>query len=131
MLKYSHACLVNSLLNMLVSLHLNQISWPTSVYEALERHKNDDPVQVVPLTGSAIFNRFRKLQKKINMENFRFHDLRHFYASVMLALGIPDKYAMERIGHSSNAMLKNVYQHIINDKQSEFSILLDNYFSEQ
>lgn len=104
---------------------------PTPVYEALERHKNDDPVQVVPLTGSAIFNRFRKLQKKINMENFRFHDLRHFYASVMLALGIPDKYAMERIGHSSNAMLKNVYQHIINDKQSEFSILLDNYFSEQ
>lgn len=104
------------------------IDIPTPVLEALTRHRNDDAVMVVPLTGAAIFNRFRKLQKKLSMVEFRFHDLRHYNASVMLALGLPDKYAMERIGHSSNAILKNVYQHTMKEKQSEFSEILDDFF---
>lgn len=105
------------------------IDIPSVVLDAMKRHKADDPVHVVPLTGSAIFNRFRKLQKKLNMSEFRFHDLRHYNASIMLALGVPDKYAMQRIGHSSNAILKNVYQHIMDDKQREFSTTLDEYFT--
>lgn len=107
------------------------IDIPTIVLDALMQHKNDDPVRVVPLTGAAIFNRFRKLQKKLNMTEFRFHDLRHYNASVMLALGIPDKYAMERIGHASNAILKNVYQHTMQEKQSEFSTILDDFFCKE
>lgn len=107
------------------------IDIPTPVFEALQRHQNDDENYIVQLTGSAIFNRFRKLQKKLKMKEFRFHDLRHYNASVMLALGLPDKYAMERIGHSSNAILKNVYQHTIKEKQNEFSQILDNFFTEE
>lgn len=60
----------------------------------------------------------------------RFHDLRHYYASVMLMLGVPDKYAMERMGHSSNRMLKTVYQHTFNDKQTQITNALNSYFSE-
>lgn len=69
------------------------------------------------------------MQKKLGMKEFRFHDLRHYNASIMLALGIPDKYAMQRIGHASNTILKNVYQHTMEQKQNEFSITLDEYFS--
>lgn len=107
------------------------IDIPKPVMDALQQHRNDAPIHVVPLTGAAIFNRFRKLQKKLGMTEFRFHDLRHYNASVMLALGIPDKYAMERIGHASNAILKNVYQHTMQEKQSEFSVTLDNFFCAQ
>lgn len=35
----------------------------------------------------------------------------------MLKLAIPDKYAMERMGHASNQMLKRVYQHTFDDEQ--------------
>lgn len=49
----------------------------------------------------------------------RFHDLRHYNASIMLALNIPDKYAMERMGYSTPATLKKVYQHTMRDKQQE------------
>lgn len=35
----------------------------------------------------------------------------------MLALNIPDKYAMERMGYSTPATLKKVYQHTMRDKQ--------------
>lgn len=49
----------------------------------------------------------------------RFHDLRHYNASIMLALNIPDKYAMERMGYSTPTTLKKVYQHTMRDKQQE------------
>ena len=106
------------------------IDIPASVLDALNRHRTDDNIQVVPLTGAAIYKRFKRLQKQLGMNDFRFHDLRHYNTSVMLALGIPDKYAMERIGHSSNAILRNVYQHTMKKKQSEFSTQLDEFFNQ-
>lgn len=47
-----------------------------------------------------------------------FHGLRHYYASVMSALGVPDQYAMERMGHTTNYMLKR-YQEYIKSKEAE------------
>lgn len=37
----------------------------------------------------------------------------------MLAEGIPDKYAVERMGHSTTAILKSVYQHTEDGKRRE------------
>lgn len=59
----------------------------------------------------------------------RFHDLRHYNASVMLSLGIPDKYAMSRIGHASTHMLKAVYQHLIDEREREAAAKMDSYMA--
>ena len=72
---------------------------------------------------------FKKTIEKAGIKDFRFHDLRHFYASVMLSLGVPDKYAMERMGHSTNNMLKTVYQHTFETKQAEITDRLDGFFN--
>ena len=58
----------------------------------------------------------------------RFHDLRHYYASLMLSLGVPDKYAMARMGHSTPNMLKNVYQHLMDEKDAEITQVLNQHF---
>lgn len=84
---------------------------------------------VVTLSGQAMYKRFSRLCEKAGVQHYRFHDLRHVNASVMLALGVPDKYAMERMGHASNNMLKTVYQHTMKDKQDEVADLLDQYFA--
>ena len=57
-----------------------------------------------------------------------FHDLRHLNASVMLALGVPDKYAMERGGWSSNNVLKSVYQHTFSTERKQVDDRIDRYF---
>lgn len=100
---------------------------PVNVLEALKKEKreseylfNDRP--------SVISVQFKRLAKKINAPHLRFHDLRHYYASVMLSLNIPDKYAMERMGHATPAMLKNVYQHLMPEKEKQIDSLLDAYF---
>ncbi|MEG1844557.1 MAG: site-specific integrase, partial [Clostridia bacterium] len=59
----------------------------------------------------------------------RFHDLRHYNASVMQALGVPDKYAMERLGQATPNMLKTVYQHVMRDKRTEVSDTLNEYMN--
>lgn len=57
-----------------------------------------------------------------------FHDLRHMNASIMLALGIPDKYAMERGGWSSDHIMKSVYQHTFTAEREAADEKIDRYF---
>ncbi len=51
--------------------------------------------------------------------NCRFHDFSHYNASIMLALGVPDKYACERMVYSATDTLKKVYQRIFKGKRKE------------
>lgn len=84
---------------------------------------------IVKETGSMIYKRFTKLLKDNGVTPIRFHDLRHLNASIMLQLGIPDKYAMERGGWSTNQTLKNVYQHTFASERNIVDTKIDNYFS--
>lgn len=84
---------------------------------------------VIHLSGQALYKRFSRLCEKAGIPHYRFHDLRHANASVMLALGVPDKYAMERMGHATNNMLKTVYQHTMASKHDEVADIIDSYFS--
>jgi len=40
------------------------------------------------------------------------HDLRHFYASVLIRAGRSVKTVSERLGHANAAMTLNVYAHL-------------------
>lgn len=48
----------------------------------------------------------------------------------MLMLGVPDKYAMERGGWSTNATLKNVYQHTFTDERKRVDKQIDDFFND-
>ncbi len=80
------------------------------------------------MTGHAIYGRFKRLIEKNGLENMTFHDLRHLNASVMLMLGIPDKYAMERGGWSSTSVMKSVYQHTFSKERQIVDKKIDEYF---
>ena len=60
---------------------------------------------------------------------YKFHALRHYYASVLLAQGLPNKYAQRQMGHATDNMLKQVYQHTFKSKEEEYEASLDAYFS--
>ncbi len=51
----------------------------------------------------------------IFLKGFRFHDLGHYYASTLHAIGIPDPYIMERCGWGNDAVRKDVYRHTTGD----------------
>ena len=86
---------------------------------------------IVTYRRNSLYACLQRLCAKYNLPHYRFHDLRHVQASVMLLLNVPDKYAMERMGHASNSMLKNVYQHTMKKKSEEVADIIDTYFEEQ
>lgn len=81
------------------------------------------------LSGQAIYKRFSRLLERQGIPHMTFHDLRHMNASVMLALGIPDKYAMERGGWSSDHIMKSVYQHTFSEERRKADEKIDSYFN--
>lgn len=88
-----------------------------------------DGEYITEMSGQAIYKHFSRVMKK-NGYNMCFHDLRHVNASVMLALKVPNKYAMERGGWATDETLKKVYQQTFSDERQKFDSLIDNYFEE-
>ena len=75
---------------------------------------------LVNISPDNITNRFGRGLKKCNVTHFRFHDLRHYSASIMHAIGVPDVYIMERGGWSSDETLKRVYRGTIESYKQKF-----------
>ena len=92
-------------------------------------------VEQLPLTGplvsikpDIITNRFCRALRKYSIPKFRFHDLRHYSASIMHAIGIPDVYIMDRGGWKSDATLKKIYRGTIEDYKQKFVDQTNTYF---
>lgn len=85
--------------------------------------------KVVELMPSNITDRFEWILKRSGLPHFRFHDLRHYCASIQHAMGIPDAYIMQRGGWGSDAVLKTVYRHALEDKEIEMNKKANDYFS--
>lgn len=102
----------------------NRLAYPpTDVLEVIKKTKL--PISLNP---NQISLRFRSITKALGLPNYRFHDLRHYYASALMSAGIPDKYVMERIGHATDNMLKSVYQHTMKEKNMEINSIIDDVF---
>lgn len=85
----------------------------------------------VSLTPGAIEGRFIKMKRAIGLEHITFHSLRHYFASTLVVMDVPDFYAMKLMGHSSDRMLKNVYQHVRQEYMDEISQKMDDFFAEK
>lgn len=89
-----------------------------------------DSEYIVKAGRNYLLYSFSRLCEQCGLPHYRFHDLRHVQTSVLLLLNVPDKYAMERMGHASNNMLKNVYQHTMQTKSDEVAEMVDDYFNQ-
>lgn len=101
---------------------------PQAVIDALPLRK-DDNERLLEMPYAVFTNRYRRVMKKMP-NKYTFHALRHYYASAMLLQGVPTKYAIERMGHSTDNMLKQVYQHTFPNKQAEFDTTMENFFKD-
>lgn len=66
-----------------------------------------------------IKRRFIPSLNRAGIDLIRFHDLRHTYASLLLANGAPMKYVQTQLGHASITMTMDLYTHLlpeVNDK---------------
>lgn len=78
---------------------------------------------------NSIEKALERILKQTNLPHYRFHDMRHYCVSSMLALNIPKKYIANYVGHASENMIDRVYGHIMENKKSEFMVTTDEHFS--
>lgn len=58
-------------------------------------------------------------QKKLGIPHFSVHKLRHYFASKMSAMNIPDEDIMRYGGWETDYVMKNVYRHAMEDKNQK------------
>ena len=65
-------------------------------------------------------------QDKLGIQRFRFHDLRHYFASYAHSIGIPDVYIMQMGGWKTNHTLNKVYKEAMEDKTKDMNLKMSN-----
>ena len=78
-----------------------------------------------PLDPSVLTHNFARIVKRAGLERVRFHDLRHTYASLMLAAGVHPKIVSEALGHSTVAITLDIYSHVTPGLQEAAAKQLD------
>ncbi len=84
--------------------------------------------KIVTINPNELTQRFINAIDRLQIPKFRFHDLRHYSASVMHAIGVPDVYIMQRGGWSSDYTLKNIYRGSMDDFQKKFTEMTNSHF---
>lgn len=80
------------------------------------------------VSPDAISDRFKDALTRCGLPHFRLHDLRHYSASILHAIGIPDQYIMARGGWKTDHVMKRVYRDTITDVEKEMNNKINDYF---
>ena len=102
-----------------------RIELPKNVIELIGEGNPED--FIYPYKPANLTDTFKTLRDHLELE-CRFHDLRHYAASILHAIGVPDQYIMEKGGWSSDHVLKTIYRNSLSDKSSEFNMKANKYF---
>ena len=86
-----------------------QVEFPSFVIERIKGIEG----RIIQATPAQITNRFTRAVYFAKLPHFRFHDLRHYSASIMHAIGVPDQYIMQRGGWQTDNVMKTVYRDVI------------------
>ena len=85
----------------------------------------DPDEYIVGKSSITITNKWQKfMEQHPEEEYFSFHKLRHFFASRALLIGIPKRYVAYMMGHASEHMLDQIYEHVFSAAKDTFSAKL-------
>jgi len=84
--------------------------------------------RIIKVTPDTLTMQFERIFENIDIPKFRFHDLRHYSASIMHAIGIPDQYIMARGGWSTDGVMKSVYRNVIDEQTIKMNRRINDHF---
>jgi integrase len=72
-----------------------------------------------PVDPAELSIALKRAARKTGLPRTRLHDLRHAFATTLLAAGIHPKVASEALGHASVGFTMDVYSHVLPTMQEE------------
>jgi integrase len=67
-----------------------------------------------------------RVTKSVGLDGLRFHDLRHYYASLLIRHGESVKTVQARLGHANAAETLDTYSHLWPDSEDRTREAVDN-----
>lgn len=83
-----------------------------------------------PISPRNLVRDFKKLLRRADLPDIRFHDLRHSCASLLAAQGVPQRVTMEILGHTDIRLTQNVYTHVYDEAKAAAVAALEQLFEE-
>lgn len=98
---------------------------PKNVTEVLPKQG-----KIVDMTPNAVSMAFRKLIRKADVVPFRFHDLRHYAASIAASssIGASVESIKARGGWATDGMMKRIYINRLADEVDKDTMMILNYY---
>lgn len=81
----------------------------------------------IAVTGQAAYNRLKKILKKCDLPNIRFHDLRHTFATQAIAGGVDPKSLSHLLGHTKASFSLDRYTHVTNEMQAGAAAVMGSF----
>lgn len=78
-----------------------------------------------PMEPSNVLARFKKVLAGAGLPPQRFHDLRHYAASFLVAQGVPMRVVMDILGHSQMSTTSDLYSHVMPAAHRDVADLID------
>jgi integrase len=72
---------------------------------------------------------FKRLLKKADLPDMRFHDLRHTAATIFLMMNVPPKVVQEILGHATVKMTMEIYGHVFPAQHDEAMDKMDSFLT--
>ena len=99
------------------------------------KERSDSPYLFPSLTGGAqdpdsILKMFHRILKRAGLEQIRFHDLRHTFATLALQNGVDYKTLSGMLGHYSVAFTLDTYTHITPEMKRDAANRIGNVLAE-
>jgi integrase len=96
------------------------IPLPSVIVDALAAHLSTFPTDGLIFTNEAgdmirrsnFGTMWRRVTKSVGLDGLHFHDLRHFYASLLIRHGESVKTVQARLGHANAAETLDTYSHL-------------------
>lgn len=101
---------------------------PARVRELIQQQPRSGPY-IVPMSGRTIYGGFSRICDRAGVRHYRFHDLRHVFASVSISLNMPMEYIRRDMGHQSDNMLKHVYGHMMESNRAQYAAQREAFYA--
>lgn len=89
---------------------------------------HEDGRHVAP---NSVIHALDKIKRAIGRPDFRFHDIRHTYATLAIQNGVDIKTVSESLGHATVAFTLDVYGHVTSAMQEAAADIMDAYIKTQ
>lgn len=101
------------------------LSVPWALIEEIQTVKKRASGRILEQKPSIINWRWSQIKKKLDLpENMRFYDLRHFYATAIVASGASEEELAARMGHTTSAFSHSVYVELFEHRQAQINTAL-------